>query len=746
MIENISEESIDSRFLEQEEQGHLVHDMKSPYNGIVGLSEPMAKMAKEPEKKKQLTWLNISGARWCKYIEATVESAPLASGVVEIKPESINIGFLVEEACALLTVSKDSHNTPIKKGEVSLVNHVPFEGLVATGSDMHTAKSIFHVLLNSVKFTDSGTICVSHKLHDESHIVIVVEDTGIGMSEIQVESACDPFVKFTDRLPGESLGLGLSSTKEYIDFVGGKVTIQSKVGKGTTVELWIPKVACNIGTHTKGPFGFGYFRSSSPLQGPWLLQKRALGILAADILPAHYGIAGLADLLFDTETKPQSKKQYGMIQRSANRVIEVLSLIRDATLRSEPVLKPRAATCRFGPMAEDIMTELSKALDKRGQPMKKKTVEFVVEHQNTPIVIADPFYVYRIVHQLCDNALKFTNEGTVTLTASESSNRGLKITVSDTGVGFDMAKLEDIFKPLHRLEPEKFYGLGLGLCMVKDMVSRIPASSIEFNSVIGKGTCVTVTIAEGSATSDDQSGAIPVSPALPDSPKDPSDGNGNAASSHLNQPVISNFSALNQPVISDISAQASPVPLHDPGEPVAEVKTDSKPGETTVAVGDDRMRSTKSEPTPEMQTAIPPSVPAAITSDPSHHTDSASAEPVGPLINQVGASSPTGLTIPNGNSGGDSGTTAAVPETLQFVFADQPKDDEDLDMVKRKTLAGDKYRILVEMDDGSEPPSIQGALSNLSLALEILKERIAVANAMSNNIKSILSKIESKYH
>jgi hypothetical protein len=73
----------------------------------------------------------------------------------------------------------------------------------------------------------------------------------------------------------------------------------------------------------------------------------------------------------------------------------------------------------------------------------------------------------------------------------------------------------------------------------------------------------------------------------------------------------------------------------------------------------------------------------------------------------------------------------AEPETLQFTFADMPKDEGDQETVKRKPLAGDKNRILVEMVDGSEPPSIQSALSNLSLAVEILKERIAVANATS---------------
>ena len=74
-------------FLEPHEQGHLVHDVNSHFIGIVGPTEPMAKIAKEPEKKKQLTWINVSGARWCKYIEATVDSANLAAVLIEIKFE-----------------------------------------------------------------------------------------------------------------------------------------------------------------------------------------------------------------------------------------------------------------------------------------------------------------------------------------------------------------------------------------------------------------------------------------------------------------------------------------------------------------------------------------------------------------------------------------------------------------------------------------------------------------------------------
>lgn len=100
-MDNNPESSIQHMFLEPHEQGHLVHDMNSQFIGIVGPTEPMAMIAKEPEKKNQLTWINVSGARWCKYIEATVDSGDLAAGLIEIKSELLNICFLIEEVCEL---------------------------------------------------------------------------------------------------------------------------------------------------------------------------------------------------------------------------------------------------------------------------------------------------------------------------------------------------------------------------------------------------------------------------------------------------------------------------------------------------------------------------------------------------------------------------------------------------------------------------------------------------------------------
>jgi hypothetical protein len=265
------------------------------------------------------------------------------------------------------------------------------------------------------------------------------------------------------------------------------------------------------------------------------------------------------------------------------------------------------------------------------------------------------------------------------------------------------------------------------------MVTRIPGSSIKFDSALGKGTSVTVIIADGTASPDGSSGSALVASSSPVSLTDLPDRN-SVPSSDPNQPVVSTV--------------ALPQLEQEPNPPMAEIKVELKPDATAggeVAVGES---SPSSKPIPDIQTAVAPYTAAGNEDDPPRNPESVVDGAGTAWVKQWGESArPTGQAITIANAGADPGTTTTdAPATLlQFVFVDKLEDEEEFDAKKSEALAGDKGRVLVQMDDRSERPSMQGALSNLSLAVDILKERIAVANAISNNIKSIISQIDSRY-
>lgn len=85
-----------------------------------------------------------------------------------------------------------------------------------------------------------GTIRISTKISEveEGHIVVIVEDDGPGIAEANLTRIFDPF--FTTKQVGKGTGLGLSICYGIINKMGGKIDVQSGVGKGTRFRIWIP--------------------------------------------------------------------------------------------------------------------------------------------------------------------------------------------------------------------------------------------------------------------------------------------------------------------------------------------------------------------------------------------------------------------------------------------------------------------------------------------------------------------------
>jgi two-component system, sporulation sensor kinase E len=106
------------------------------------------------------------------------------------------------------------------------------------GESDRIKQCLINLIENAIEAMDKGgTVTVKARL-DREYVLIQVEDTGVGMSESQLEKVFSPF--FTTKKKG--YGLGLSMIKKIIEEYGGQVEIASKEGKGTAVTLKIPPV------------------------------------------------------------------------------------------------------------------------------------------------------------------------------------------------------------------------------------------------------------------------------------------------------------------------------------------------------------------------------------------------------------------------------------------------------------------------------------------------------------------------
>ncbi|MGH6969740.1 MAG: ATP-binding protein, partial [Stellaceae bacterium] len=104
-------------------------------------------------------------------------------------------------------------------------------------------QALLNLLVNAVKFTPAGgTVRVSASAAKPHGIDIAIVDTGIGMEPASIARALEPFQQLESHLTRrhEGTGLGLPLAKLLIELHGGKLTIESAAGKGTTARIWLP--------------------------------------------------------------------------------------------------------------------------------------------------------------------------------------------------------------------------------------------------------------------------------------------------------------------------------------------------------------------------------------------------------------------------------------------------------------------------------------------------------------------------
>lgn len=156
---------------------------------------------------------------------------------------------LVREHFRIKPVLEDMVNTSrvlVKNKAVKIIVDVPDDLPEVDGDQLRVRQIINNLVSNAAKFTDQGNIIVAARIYDEQpdRVVISVRDSGIGMTEDQVQVIFDRFRQVdqshTRRAGGT--GLGLSITRELVELHGGELWVDSEFGHGSTFSFSLPVV------------------------------------------------------------------------------------------------------------------------------------------------------------------------------------------------------------------------------------------------------------------------------------------------------------------------------------------------------------------------------------------------------------------------------------------------------------------------------------------------------------------------
>ncbi len=222
----------------------IAHDLKSPFLGFIGLTNIMAEQASEfsaEELKKFGKEINQTAQNIYKLLKNLLEWSQMQQGTFDYQPKDLSLSERVQNTIETIRYRSE------QKG-IRVVNEITTP-LIVYADERMTDSILLNLISNAVKFTHRfGTVTISAKSVAEREIEIQITDTGIGMTKMDMDKLFKVGEKVrTIGTDGElSTGLGLLLCREFVERHGGKIWVESQIGKGSTFRFTLP----GIGVHT----------------------------------------------------------------------------------------------------------------------------------------------------------------------------------------------------------------------------------------------------------------------------------------------------------------------------------------------------------------------------------------------------------------------------------------------------------------------------------------------------------------
>jgi len=226
-----------SRFL-----ANMSHELRTPLNAIIGFAEVIHNQFKGPVGNPQYVdfarSIYESGRHLVGIINDILDLSKVEAGKIDLQDELTSVQALVERAALLMRPSVDTAKLTLH------INVAP--GLPDVMVDSRKiGQVLLNILSNAVKFTPAGgSITVDAQRSTDGGILIRIIDTGAGIAPDELQDVLQPFVQSreAERRRVQGTGLGLPLADQFIKLHGGTLSLDSTVGKGTTVTVQLPSI------------------------------------------------------------------------------------------------------------------------------------------------------------------------------------------------------------------------------------------------------------------------------------------------------------------------------------------------------------------------------------------------------------------------------------------------------------------------------------------------------------------------
>jgi len=223
---------------------NMSHEIRTPMNAIMGITDILLQneSRSSDEVAEGLEKIYASSEMLLNIINDILDFSKIEAGKLDILPTKYKIADMINDTIQLNVMRiEDKPITFV----LDIDDDIPAKLI---GDELRIKQILNNLLSNAFKYTDSGTVTLTVKYEIEFSqkgmtLVLIVQDTGYGMSKEQLDMLFDEYSRFTEetRPNIEGTGLGLSIMRLLVNLMHGNVTVESEQGKGTTVTIRLPQ-------------------------------------------------------------------------------------------------------------------------------------------------------------------------------------------------------------------------------------------------------------------------------------------------------------------------------------------------------------------------------------------------------------------------------------------------------------------------------------------------------------------------
>jgi PAS domain S-box-containing protein len=222
---------------------NMSHELRTPLNAILGFTQVMKRdRSLTPKQQEHLQIISRSGDHLLGLINDVLDLAKIESGYITQDDKSFNLNLLLQSVMQMLKPKAEA-----KKLQFNFHSDAKLPQY-AIADEKKIRQVLINLLNNAIKFTENGSVTLrvqpspqQEQQNQSLWLSFEVEDTGVGIAPTEINTIFDPFFQTqSGKNVTEGTGLGLSISNKLIQFMGGKITVKSKLGQGSKFQFDIP--------------------------------------------------------------------------------------------------------------------------------------------------------------------------------------------------------------------------------------------------------------------------------------------------------------------------------------------------------------------------------------------------------------------------------------------------------------------------------------------------------------------------